>query len=376
MKTWCMIVAVLLAAFVSTLWPLICLLGLGRVTFDHTPGPCHLVSDDQSSPIDHLMTGSEDIVVFEDGTALITSGMRFNHEMLAKFPDRVGQIFMFNFSHPERGAKLVTLSGGDLSGFNPHGIASFTDFLYGETTVWIVSHPPGLGHDIIEKFQWDAPAMTLRHIASITHPLFRLTNDLVAVDSDSFYITNYFWSRFESHLQRKLETLTSRPWGQVLFYDGSTDSAQVMAEGLLGPNGVALSADKNQLYVAECHAQNLLIYTRNGDNSLTVSQVVSVATAIDNLIVDEAGDIWTGAHPVIWRFTKHADDPAIPAPSQVLRIQVSNVGSVAVEEVFSDSGRLLYGSSVAAHWKKGLLIGTVQHKLMYCSIKHQGLPSL
>ena len=41
-----------------------------------------------------------------------------------------------------------------------------------------------------------------------------------------------------------------------------------------------------------------------------------------------------------------------------------------MEEIFSDSGRYIFASSVAAYRKGGVLIGTVMHKAMYCEVKY------
>jgi len=40
----------------------------------------------------------------------------------------------------------------------------------------------------------------------------------------------------------------------------------------------------------------------------------------------------------------------------------------SIQEVYSDDGHRLWGSSAAIKYKNGLLIGTVTHKLGYCTL--------
>ena len=43
---------------------------------------------------------------------------------------------------------------------------------------------------------------------------------------------------------------------------------------------------------------------------------------------------------------------------------------VALEEIFSDTGRYIYASTSAGYRKGAVLIGTIMHKAMYCQVKY------
>ena len=43
---------------------------------------------------------------------------------------------------------------------------------------------------------------------------------------------------------------------------------------------------------------------------------------------------------------------------------------VELEQIFSDTGRYIFTSSVAGYRKGGLLIGTIIHKIVYCEVKY------
>ena len=55
---------------------------------------------------------------------------------------------------------------------------------------------------------------------------------------------------------------------------------------------------------------------------------------------------------------------------QVLRLQMKDGEMVDMEEVFSDSGRQLHGSTVAVYRNGGVLIGTIMHKAMFCKVAY------
>ena len=44
--------------------------------------------------------------------------------------------------------------------------------------------------------------------------------------------------------------------------------------------------------------------------------------------------------------------------------------NVDIEEVFSEDGGLLWGSTVANRHGNAMLVGTIVHKLMYCELNH------
>ena len=62
---------------------------------------------------------------------------------------------------------------------------------------------------------------------------------MAARDEDSFYFTNYAYSR--SLLGFMFEAILFLPWGSVVYFDGRL--YDVAVDGLLIPNGVLFSPD-------------------------------------------------------------------------------------------------------------------------------------
>ena len=69
--------------------------------------------------------------------------------------------------------------------------------------------------------------------------LFSRLNDVVAVDKQSFYVTNYLYWR--GSVASKIEMFLMLKWGSVLFYDG--EKSRVVRDGLFMTNGINKSPD-------------------------------------------------------------------------------------------------------------------------------------
>ena len=66
-------------------------------------------------------------------------------------------------------------------------------------------------------------------------------NDLVAVDKDKFYITQWLYNK---DLRFALiELLLFQRLGKVFYYDGG--KVREVASNLFGPNGINMSPDKS-----------------------------------------------------------------------------------------------------------------------------------
>lgn len=66
-------------------------------------------------------------------------------------------------------------------------------------------------------------------------------NDLIAVDKDQFYITQ--WLHARDPFYGKIEIALFLHLGKVFFFDGR--KAEEVASGLSVPNGINISPDKS-----------------------------------------------------------------------------------------------------------------------------------
>ena len=139
-------------------------------------------------------------------------------------------------------------------------------------------------------------------------------------------------------------------------------------------NGLNLSPDGLLLYVAATLEGKIHIYSLNPeDGSLVLRDEIFLDTAVDNIEVDDEGDLWIGAHPKPLDFIEYSQNPKALSPSQVLKVSLSEEGRYSAEEVYLSEGKYLSGSSVAARWKDHLLIGSVfDRRFLVCQLDPNG----
>jgi beta-glucosidase len=243
------------------------------------------------------------------------------------------------------------LSAAEPADFHPHGISLYVDE-GGRTLLFAVNHRSG--GEFVEIFELSGDALLLRE--SVAHPLMFSPNDVLAVGARQFYVTNDRGSR--SAFGRTLEAYLFLPRASVLYFDGRGMSRA--AGGIGYANGIASSPDRSLVYVAGSSDRSIHVFKRDpASGRLTRSYRIKTGTSPDNIAVDDSGVLWVAAHPKMLKFARHAADPAALSPSQVLRIAARGPGASSLEEVYLDDGREISGSSVAAPFPGGYLIGQV-----------------
>ncbi|CAH1263821.1 PON1 [Branchiostoma lanceolatum] len=352
------LVAVLSAVVLNHVAKIISAAGMLKHVYNHVPGTCRFVPG--------VEQGSEDIELTSSGLAFISSGLLppgfILDPVYLTFEQR---ILTFDFKKPTEGAKTVNIVPESVKeDFMPHGLSVYED-VSGEVRLFVVNH--GKGHkDRVEIFRFDAVSNSLHHIKSVKHPLLYSLNDIVATGPESFYAGN---DKYTTGLySRMAETWLLLPWSNVVYYSGG--EATIVADGLLYANGINLSPEGKLVYVANPTAGRVNVYHRQNDNTLRFSHDITAHTGVDNVFVDPTtGDLWVGAHPQGIHFSRHMGNASHPCGSQVLRIENPAGENPRITEMYSDDGRSgLWGSSVGCYHNKQLLIGTVNHRLMHCTV--------
>lgn len=315
------------------------------------------------------MPGSEDITIHPDGRfAYISSDDR---RAVINGNPTPGAIFRYDLN--AAAATPVNMTPDADLRFRPHGISLYVG-ADGRETLFVVNHPGeslfgapdaednGPLHTI-EVF--DVQDNALVHRQTHADPALISPNDVVAVDHERFYVTNDHGS--SPGTMRQLEDYLRLPWANVVYFDGGLFAEA--AEGLSYANGINVSADGTELYVAEVSRKRIRVYQRDpASGALTLQQTLDVGFGADNIEIDPAtGDLWVGGHPRLLTFVRHAADADVNSPSQVVRVQPGNFG-YQVSTEFVDTGELISGASVGA-WRDGrLLIGSVfEDHILNCS---------
>ena len=93
---------------------------------------------------------------------------------------------------------------------------------------------------------------------------------------------------------------------------------------------------------------------------------------MDNIELDQKGNLWVGCHPKLLTFVNYSKNPEVLSPSQVINVKVNASGQYDVREIYLNDGRPLSGSSVAAVFGDKLLIGSVfDERFLMCLLRRK-----
>ncbi|MDZ4846560.1 MAG: SMP-30/gluconolactonase/LRE family protein [Chitinophagales bacterium] len=294
--------------------------------------------------------GAEDITIdFENNTAIISADDRFatlhgRHER--------GMIYALNLNEPA--SKPFVL----IDSIHPHGISLYQSpqghFIY------VVNHDKGK-HSIL-LYHGKNLVRTFQDSAFILSP-----NDVVAVDERRFYFTNDHGSH--THIGKKLEDYFQLKKSNVIYFDGENYS--IAADNIAYANGINMSRDGKEVYVASTIAGSVQVYDRDSaSGKLMLKDEIFLKTGIDNIELDEEGNLWVACHPKLLTFVRHANDTSKLSPSQVFKLSKNASGKFSAKEIFLSKGDDLSASSVAAVTGNTMLIGSVMDEgILRCEIK-------
>jgi len=296
------------------------------------------------------IAGVEDMDIdYSTGIAFLSSDDRWARTLEHK-PVK-GGIYAMNLNDTVPTPVNLT-AGFDQADFHPHGI-SFYQTPEGKKLLFVVNHRDA--GNFIEIFQYRND--TLEHVERISDSLMISPNDVVGVGERQFYFTN-------DHAEppgtmRSLKDLATIGTGNVGYYNGER-VVITSVEGIKYANGINVSADGSRIYLAATTDRLVLVFNRDqSTGALTLAREVDTGTGVDNIDIDEAGNLWVGCHPQLLKFLSHAKDEAKISPSEVIKLVPQPDGSFVQSTVYLNDGSELSASSVAAVYRNKLLIGPV-----------------
>ncbi|NER18088.1 SMP-30/gluconolactonase/LRE family protein [Spongiivirga citrea] len=290
--------------------------------------------------------GAEDITVSQlDSFALISATDR---SIYPPTSEEKGGLYLLDLKTDNYIPIPLTDTFG--KSFAPHGISFFKkDSSY---QVMAISHT-AQGHSI-ELFRLDST--TLSHIKTIKHPTMVSPNDVVMVDENRFYFTNDH--KYTEGIGRFFEEYGGRAISNVIYFDGN-DYREV-ADGIAYANGINYDRDRKLMYVASPRGFLVKVYSRQEDGSLNFIEDIDCNTGVDNIELDENGNLWIGAHPNLLRFGAYAKGKKETAPSEIIKISYRNKGDYEVEKIYVEDGSEMSASTVAAPFGNLIFTGNVK----------------
>lgn len=258
-----------------------------------------------------------------------------------------GSIYRLDLNDPS--SAPVEVLGDVPADFFAHGLSLWRD-PEGVLRLFAVNHPKS--GETVEIFEV-ANDEELEHVETVTSDAMYALNDVVAVGPRQFYATND--QRYKDGIGAILEVFLGLPLGELIYFDG--DKGTKAVGGFAFANGVNVSLDGTQVYVAETIGRKLAIFDRDTTTgALNGRRNHNIGSGLDNIDVAPDGSLYIGAHPKLLAFTAHAEDPQTISPSEVIKFD-PNDGSY--ETVYVSKDGELNGSATGAYWKGTLLVGGV-----------------
>jgi arylesterase/paraoxonase len=295
------------------------------------------------------VAGPEDLEIDkEKGYIFISSTDRWNHatDVSAVTVNEDG-VYLLEVGSEAEPFRLPTTYNGE---FHPHGMSFFKkdgiDYLF------VINH--NSSGNFVELFEF--ANFELKHLKSFESTQMCCPNDLVAVDVDKFYVTNDHGVK--QGLMRVLEDYLRIANSYVLFFDG--EKYTKVYEDLNYANGINLSPDKNKIYLTETTGRKLSVLDRDTTTGkLTLDFDLNLSTGLDNITVDEKGNLWIASHPKLLDFIAHSKNNGKVSPSQVLKLTPIGDTGFEVEEVYLNNGAEISASSTALYYQGEVFIGAV-----------------
>jgi arylesterase/paraoxonase len=291
------------------------------------------------------LKGAEDIMISPiDSFALISSTDR------GHFPPKEqeeGGLFLIDLTANDY--VPIPLTASFKQAFAPHGISYFKkDSTY---QVMAINHTRE-GHTI-EVFELHDQNMT--PLKTLKHPTMISPNDIVMLDENRFYFTNDHG--YPQGVRRLAEDYGGLSISNVVYFDGK--EYREVARGIAYANGINIDRKRNLLYVTSPRHFLVKVYAILQDGSLSFIENIPCGTGVDNVDLDQEGDLWIGSHPNLLRFAAYAKGKKETSPSEIIKITYRATGDYSVEKIYVGDGREMSASSVAATFGDLIFAGNV-----------------
>ncbi|GAW24052.1 hypothetical protein ANO14919_136310 [Xylariales sp. No.14919] len=311
-------ISIRLSALVALLAPLAVFLA-GRVrvlslAYFNAPGRMPNYANFTSSEIKFTeqIRSCEDVLLVEArGLALLACdpGRETWNTVMGFFvegeaPHQNAELWAYNYTNPSL-SDAQSLSPIKIVGLHTELRTVGFEFHEPSETLFVTNH--GREGPRIEQFHLDLETLVATHTRTLSHPLLRAPNSIVALSGSEFFFTNqhHFTARESGRLLWALETYIALPIASVVharvLEDGTLDAAVVARQAY--PNGIALLNDST-LAVAATSKRLVNLYTiLPGEPGQTHGRL-QLDTSIwlpflpDNLAVSKAdGALLIAGHP-------------------------------------------------------------------------------
>jgi len=291
------------------------------------------------------ITGAEDMMVSHtDSFLLISSTYRRKVQATKETNDGLYLIDL-----KDKNYTPIPLTTTFNQPFSPHGISYFKkDSSY---KVMAINHVGDV--HTIEVFELRNKVLT--HLKTLKDPAIMSPNDLVMLDENRFYFTNDHG--YPKGFGKLVEEYSGLALSNVIYYDGT--QYREVADGIAYANGINYDKQRNLLYVASPRHFLVKVYSIKPDGSLLFIEDIPCGTGVDNIELDQAGNLWIGAQPNLLGFNAYAKGKKEFAPSEIIKIEYKNKANFSIELIYLDDGQQMSASTVAIPFGNLIFTGNV-----------------
>ncbi|KAJ3361081.1 hypothetical protein GGF32_007768 [Allomyces javanicus] len=250
---------------------------------------------DQCTYLDKNLFGCEDIVVHGKYAYLACADQQARTGFwpplgfLDKSTDTTmkDQVLVYDFEEQTLTPLVVRGYNGD---FSLHGLSVIDHHVKkNKVTLHLVNHKRS--GSCIDIFDHRVGTNELLYGETVCDPLIRSPDAIIPLTRNSFYITNYLSiGPNVTKMDIVLDMALARPTSDLVF---RTEDGQIkmVRNGIKGANGLALTADKDQLWMTESLSGELWIFDIQADGSLRESEKrITLSFFPDNVhMVPETG---------------------------------------------------------------------------------------
>lgn len=286
--------------------------------------------------------GPEDFVLddFSFGQRLILS----SHDR--RNPTSSGGIYIFDLITETAKEMIRNDEPERIKAFKPHGM----DIRHNETGsyLYVILHDPQnqskRDDNLIAIYRIFENSLTFMTFLESKNHLWS-PNDLSVMQSGEIYVTNDFKTKFDMYFKRNVS--------EVVRYQPEKKEWSTVVSGLGFANGIIALPDK--VYISTTFNNQLFIYKRNGDGSLTQSGVIGPIKGLDNLM-PFGSKIIAAAHYNDLAFMRHMNSRENISPSVIFMIDPVKE---TYEPIYVDSGEGISAASTALFFNQKLYISQV-----------------
>ncbi len=292
------------------------------------------------------LTGAEDMAIsYSDSFAIISSSYRSPFER----PSEINKDGLYYMDLRDDEFVPILLTRQFKNSFVPHGISMIKK----DSTFRIIAVNHSINGDLLEVFSLRGP--DLIHEKTYSDPSIISPNDVVFIDENRFYFTNDH--RYTQGIGKFVEEYAGYAGGNVVYYDG--EKFTQVANGITYANGINFDPVRNLVYVASPRKFLIKVYDKKENGSLEFVENIFSGAGVDNLELDEEGNIWTGAHPNLLKYKSYSKGKANISPSEILKIHYREKGNFEIEQIYINDGSEMSASTVAIKFGNYILTGNV-----------------